>query len=112
MSLKFTECGSASDPRIFPIARKHQRNVQRRWIEARPLPAISNLVQEGREHRGHASPDYDGVGFEEIDDVSESIRQQIQSFAHHLFGPLWIFEQRSGGDLPLQLIKLPALLVD
>src|SRR5437667_1653928 len=47
MSLEFTQCSSASDPGVFPIAGEYQWNFHRRRIEARSLPAFTDLIQKG-----------------------------------------------------------------
>src|SRR6266403_2388074 len=86
MSLEFTQCSSASDPGVFPIASEYQWNFHRRRIEARSLPAFTNLIQKRCEHRRNTSPNYDDFGFQEIDNASKPIGQQIEGFPDHFFG--------------------------
>src|SRR5713226_7121246 len=65
---------------------KCQRDVQRGGIEACALPALTNFVQKGREQRRYASADHNYVRFQEIDDVSEPVCQEVQRLSHYFFG--------------------------
>src|SRR5437879_1198358 len=85
-SLEFTQCSSASDPGVFPIAGEYQWNFHRRRIEARSLPAFTDLIQKRCEHGRNTSPNYDDFGFQEIDNASKPIGQQIEGFPDHFFG--------------------------
>src|SRR6266849_1887623 len=86
MSLEFTQRSSAGNSGIFSIVSEHQWNFHRRRIEACSSPAFTNLIQKRREHRRNTSPNYDDIGFQEIDDISKPIGQQIQRFLDHFFG--------------------------
>src|ERR1700687_5303702 len=80
MSPEFTQCSSASNPGVFAIASEYQRDFHRRRIKARSLPAFTNLIQKRCEHRRNPSPNHDDLGFQEIDNASKPIGQQIQGF--------------------------------
>src|SRR6266851_5452181 len=86
MSVEFTQCSSASNSGIFSVAGEYQWNFHRRRIEARSSPAFANLIQKGREHRRNTSANHNDFRFQEIDNASKPIGQQIQGFPDHFFG--------------------------
>src|ERR1700737_2886569 len=82
----FTESGGTSNARVLAIVCEQQWYVQRGRVDACTAPAFANLIEKGREQGRNPTAHHNDVRFQEIDDVSEPVCQQIQSLAHHFLG--------------------------